>query len=866
MLWAAVVVAIGGTLPADDLAPGFKERVFHDAAGDHKYIVFLPAAYSPAQKWPMILYLHGGAERGTDPRLPVIGGMGPQIRARAETFPFIVVFPQCEDLDCRAEFGWRVDGPDAQRALKIADEVEREFTVDRAREVITGASMGGFGTWAIAATTPARWSAVVPLAATGDPAKALTLAHTPIWAFHGARDVLVTPGDAQRMIDAVRAAGGRAYLTVLPDVRHNVLSAAYNNDALYEWMLNPQSEPRPESFVQPVKQKQSLSASGRDFQQPFVPGVEVPQAMLVQIDREMIATVAETLPDLVPADALSARAADITTTRPGLLGSFQLTLSGISYRGSLERVVIEPRDDGWLSIALGLRNVIGQVDSAEVRGRLLSASAGPMDVIAGQSRPIWLKFDVRPVIVDRRLHFDLGAREFVIPNDDFHVTTPQVVGRGIPIVRNRFSSTVADNLVSGAYSRKSEIEQRVLAAVPMLVGRLEQAVETKLAEIRIFALFPTPAFQPRFKMWPESLHVDHTGISLIVGAVIGQPGLYSVAKPVHRIEADPVNLKTVQMVPGLTFGLSSSLLEGMTASVTDVAPSEMRAHEVPLPDFEAIEQIETITKLIPDLARYGNRLRVCARLKAFEAVSLRPAAGAGENSDPPAPIEDRVLHYDLNIPHVALLVDIKTSPEQKQWQPCAEFDVKMSQKFNGTLERPEFSKRVFSLKQGAPVQVAAQAHFVEGYQSLDPTLHAEPIAEMFRNGWQVSTSKGFMEGIELPDRSIGSANLRLARVDNVGHFIAMRYLPATTRITNATAKTIVYQVRGPHSGWGGPYSLEPLRSHDFATPYPITLRSGTGESELNQLVPMGTNFVFGKDDQPATTHISSVAGAEPARN
>jgi len=451
LLCAAAIAAMGRTLRAGDLGQGFQERTFHDQAGDHKYFVFVPLSYTPLQKWPLLLFLHGSGERG-DPRLAVIGGIGPQIKARAETFPFIVVFPACEDHDCRATLGWRADGPDGQRALKIVDEVERDFSVDRSKEVITGLSMGGFGAWSIAAATPSRWSAVVPLSATGDLSKAGSLAHTPIWAFHGAKDVLVTSSEAKRMVDAVSAAGGRAYFTVLPNLRHNILHAVYNDDALYEWMLNPQSEPRPESFIENAKHPSTASA-GRDFQQVFIPGVEIPQGMLLQIDRETMATIAETLPDLVPANALSARAAGTSETRPGFLGRVQVTLSGIGYSGSLERVIIVPKDGGWLSIAMGLRNVIAQVDSAEVRGRLLGADAGPMDIVAGQYRPVWLKFNVRPVIVNRRIRFELGTREFQIPSEDFYVTTPQVTGRGIPIIRDRFSSSVASNLVSGAYGR-----------------------------------------------------------------------------------------------------------------------------------------------------------------------------------------------------------------------------------------------------------------------------------------------------------------------------------------------------------------------------------------------------------------------------
>ncbi|HXY37091.1 MAG TPA: hypothetical protein VEI07_22880, partial [Planctomycetaceae bacterium] len=739
-----------------------------------------------------------------------------------------------------------------------------DFSVDRSKEVITGLSMGGFGAWSIAAATPSRWSAVVPLSATGDLSKAASLAHTPIWAFHGAKDVLVTPDDAKRMVNAVSAAGGRAYFTVLPNLRHNILHAVYNDDALYEWMLNPQSEPRPESFIENAKHPSTASA-GRDFQQVFIPGVEIPQGMLLQIDRETMATIAETLPDLVPANALSARAAGTSETRPGFLGRVQVTLSGIGYSGSLERVIIVPKDGGWLSIAMGLRNVIAQVDSAEVRGRLLGADAGPMDIVAGQYRPVWLKFNVRPVIVNRRIHFELGTREFQIPSEDFYVTTPQVTGRGIPIIRDRFSSSVASNLVSGAYGRKSEFEQRVRDAVPSIVGRLEQALDAKLSTTQVLGMCPSPALQPRFQLWPEAVHVDHSGMSLLLGVSIAQPGVYAQPRPVRRLEQELVSLETTKIRRGLTLAMSSDLIEGLTASVIDVGAAETNTSDLPISEFDAFRDPAKVSKAVPDLARYGANLRVRARLRAVEPVTLRRAES--DSVQRTASTSDRVLDYDVSLPHVALLIDIKTSPSQTEWAPCAVFDLSLIQRLKTSLDEPSFSQRIFNMKRSGPAQITARARFADGYSAVDSTLHAEVIGELFRDAWKFGEKGSVLEGMMLPDRAVGSANLRLADVGDIGHFIALRYLPARTRITNSTAVPIVYQVRAPHSEWGGPYTLEPNQSHDFALPYPLILHSQTRDQELNQSLPMGTHFVFGKDDHPAAPPaMTSLGGAEPIRN
>ncbi len=148
----------------------FVDKIFKDAQGEHKYVVFVPAHYTSSKKWPVILFLHGAGERGKDGRKQTTVGLGPFVKARAATFPFFVVFPQCEDQSSHVLGGWLAGSPDAQRALKILAEVEREYSIDRRKEILTGWSMGGYGTWSLAAAFPKRWHAVVPAPGGGDTA------------------------------------------------------------------------------------------------------------------------------------------------------------------------------------------------------------------------------------------------------------------------------------------------------------------------------------------------------------------------------------------------------------------------------------------------------------------------------------------------------------------------------------------------------------------------------------------------------------------------------------------------------------------------------------------------------------------------
>ena len=143
VLGAIAVAAIAQELPADEIATGFQERVYRDETGNHKYTLFVPATYTPQKKWPLLLFLHGSGERGTDNKLPLVGGIGPQVKARAATFPFIVVFPQCEDQQIPILQAWSPNSADGKRALAILAQVEREYSIDAHHRILTGWSMGG---------------------------------------------------------------------------------------------------------------------------------------------------------------------------------------------------------------------------------------------------------------------------------------------------------------------------------------------------------------------------------------------------------------------------------------------------------------------------------------------------------------------------------------------------------------------------------------------------------------------------------------------------------------------------------------------------------------------------------------------------
>jgi predicted peptidase len=193
-----------------------------------RYLVFLPQEYEAGQApWPVILFLHGAGERGTDPEIVRQQGLAKRLSTAAD-LPFIVVAPQCP-----AEETWE---PESQGLL--LDRIERDYRVDRDKVYVTGMSMGGRGTWALAAAFPKRFAAIAPVCGRGDPGTAATIAHLPVWAFHGALDPLVPLERSREMVDALRACGGEARLTVYKDTEHDSWTRAYAESQLYDWLLS----------------------------------------------------------------------------------------------------------------------------------------------------------------------------------------------------------------------------------------------------------------------------------------------------------------------------------------------------------------------------------------------------------------------------------------------------------------------------------------------------------------------------------------------------------------------------------------------------------------------------------------------------
>jgi pimeloyl-ACP methyl ester carboxylesterase len=193
------------------------------------YYVYTPEDYNrdPQKQWPMILFLHGAGERGSNLEDVKRQGLA-KILAKEKNFPFVVVIPQCPFNEW-----WSTPQLNA-----LLDEVIPKYRVDQDRLYLTGLSMGGFGSWNYALAYPDRFAAIAPICGGSDPKDAARIDHLPVWAFHGAKDDLVPEKYSAEMVQALKKLKAPVRYTVYPEADHDSWTETYKNPELYEWFLS----------------------------------------------------------------------------------------------------------------------------------------------------------------------------------------------------------------------------------------------------------------------------------------------------------------------------------------------------------------------------------------------------------------------------------------------------------------------------------------------------------------------------------------------------------------------------------------------------------------------------------------------------
>jgi len=224
--------------------------------GGHRYPfqVFVPRDWTPDRDWPVVLFLHGSGERGSDNQAQLKQGLPPWLKEHGADFPAVVVAPQAPENTV-----W--SGEVEQAAVAALEKSIATYHGDRSRLYLTGLSMGGYGVWQVAVDHPGMFAAAAPICGGilglddmpelkvygvpkgADPYAwvAGRVAPTPVWIFHGAIDDQVPPADSRAMNKALVKRGDEVRYTEFPGVNHGSWVPTYDSPALWPWMFSHKS-------------------------------------------------------------------------------------------------------------------------------------------------------------------------------------------------------------------------------------------------------------------------------------------------------------------------------------------------------------------------------------------------------------------------------------------------------------------------------------------------------------------------------------------------------------------------------------------------------------------------------------------------
>ncbi|RKQ43427.1 dienelactone hydrolase family protein [Roseivirga pacifica] len=249
---ALSLVAFG--LKAQDKS-AFEHRTHDFKKGTLNYRVLYPENFDEGKEYPLVLFLHGAGERGSDNNKQLAHGSKLFLDAQnRKDFPAIIVFPQCPTDDYWANvdrvvdengtrhFTFKKGGKPTnamQGVLSLTDSLTKLAHVNTEKVYVMGLSMGGMGTFELVSRKPNTFAAAAPICGGDNPKAANKYAKkVPFWIFHGRKDDIVLPKYSEAMAAAINAKGGDAKLTIYPNANHNSWDPTFAEPELLSWLFS----------------------------------------------------------------------------------------------------------------------------------------------------------------------------------------------------------------------------------------------------------------------------------------------------------------------------------------------------------------------------------------------------------------------------------------------------------------------------------------------------------------------------------------------------------------------------------------------------------------------------------------------------
>lgn len=211
--------------------PMFAQMVAKKSVVEQKdslnYLLYTPK--DTIQNMPLVVFLHGGGESGTEIELVKKHGL-PKLIEEGKEFPFYVFAPQN-----RYKKGLWNDRLIHAKTMKLADSLK----IDKNRIYLVGMSRGGDGVWRMAVNHPNSYAALISICAASIPYIYLqNIPDLPVWFFHGEKDMVVPVEQTIEAYTRMRQLNENVELTLYPEVNHDCWTITFQNEEIYDWLLS----------------------------------------------------------------------------------------------------------------------------------------------------------------------------------------------------------------------------------------------------------------------------------------------------------------------------------------------------------------------------------------------------------------------------------------------------------------------------------------------------------------------------------------------------------------------------------------------------------------------------------------------------